>query len=118
MHKYENGKWVDMGLDNVVKLEGGLGDQIYAIKTDNSVFRFNEGLKRWYPFEEKKAIVKLAINSSGTVFMLDKRGKVWARKTSDALENRIANCYLPRSPMVEDLSSVERLREMLERKDE
>lgn len=88
-----------MNFDDVVKLEGGLRDQLYAIKTDNSVWRYDAGgLKKgvWYPYETEKKIVKMAISSKDRVHMLDKEGRVWQRQTDNAQEKRLAQCHVRR----------------------
>ena len=45
VYKYHNRDWVYMGIDDVRKVQGGLGDSVYAVKTDDTLHRFNSKLK-------------------------------------------------------------------------
>jgi len=43
-------KWNYMNLNYVKKLIGGIGTQLYAIRTDFSVHRYDSENNIWYPF--------------------------------------------------------------------
>ena len=45
VYRYHNRDWVYMGIDDVRKVQGGLGDSVYAVKTDDTLHRFNSKLK-------------------------------------------------------------------------
>lgn len=43
LYKWKKPNWEYMGLDNVRKVAGGLREDVYAVKTDDTLHKYNQG---------------------------------------------------------------------------
>ena len=61
--------WETMGLDNVLKVAGGIDDEVYALIEGDVLVKYSKRKQKWLPFGDKGNGVKVTVDGKGTVFL-------------------------------------------------